>query len=241
MNLLLDIGNSRVKWARAEGVRLLATGSLFHRGTPDWPAALPGEPPTAVWVSNVADETVPAALARHTQAQWKLKPHLVRSAAEACGVRNAYSRPERLGVDRWLACIGAFHRGTGPVLVADAGTALTLDFVDADGRHRGGLIAPGLSTMRAALAEGTPLRVEPGDYQLSWLADDTDPAVALGTLQTALNLVENARRALAPERLLLTGGEADRLRPHLDAGWEHAPDLVLEGLARLAKAGDNGD
>lgn len=238
MNLLLDIGNTRVKWARADGARLRESGSLSHRDAPDWPAALPDERPAAVWVANVADETVPAALARHARTRWRLTPRAVHSTAAACGVRNAYAQPERLGVDRWLACIGAFHRGAGPVLVADAGTALTLDFVDADGRHRGGLIAPGLTTMRAAIAGGTRLQAEVGEYAPAWLADDTDPAVALGTLQAALSLIGEARRALAPDRLLLTGGEAERIAPHLDAGWERAPDLVLEGLARLAVAGD---
>lgn len=240
MNLLLDIGNSRAKWARADGAELLETGTVPHRGVTDWPAALPEERPEAVWVSSVAHETVPAALVRHTEIRWGLRPHIVRSAAEACGIRNAYRHPECLGVDRWLACIGAFHRGAGSVLVADAGTALTLDLVDTGGRHRGGLIAPGLSTMRNAIAGDTRIRVEPEDYDLSWLADDTGPAVALGTLQAALSLIENARRTLAPDRLLLTGGEAGCLAPHLDAGWEQAPDLVLEGLARLAVAGDNG-
>jgi type III pantothenate kinase len=239
MNLLLDIGNTRVKWAQADGARLRATGSLGHRDAPDWPAALPEERPAAVWVANVADETVPAALARHAGARWRLTPHPVHSTVAACGVRNAYARPERLGVDRWLACIGAFHRGAGSVLVVDAGTALTLDLVAPDGRHRGGLIAPGLTTMRTAIAGGTRLRAEVGEYAPAWLADDTDPAVALGTLQAVLSLIGEARRALAPDRLLLTGGEADRIAPHLGCDWEQAPELVLEGLARLAAASDN--
>lgn len=239
MNLLLDIGNTRVKWARADGARLLATGSLIHRDVPDWPNALPDGPPAAVWAANVADEAVAAALTRHAQARWRLTPRFVHSTAAACGVRNAYSRPERLGVDRWLACIGAFHRGAGSVLVADAGTALTLDLVDAGGRHHGGLIAPGLTTMRRAVAGDTRLNADVGEYAPAWLADDTDPAVALGTLQANLSLIGEARRALVPERLLLTGGEADRLAPHLDSDWERAPDLVLEGLARLAAMGEN--
>lgn len=240
MNLLLDIGNTRAKWARAESAKITATGFLVHRDNPDWPAGLPDDRPAAIWIANVADETVPAALARHAEAKWNLAPQPVHSTAEACGVRNAYPRPERLGIDRWLACIGAFHRGEGSVLVADAGTALTLDFVAADGTHRGGLIAPGQAAMRAAIALGTRVRAEPGDYAPAWLADDTDPAVALGILQSTLSLIGNARQALAPQRLLLTGGEADRIASHLDPEWEHAPDLVLEGLARLAMAGENG-
>lgn len=238
MNLLLDIGNSRAKWARANGSELLETGFLPHRGVTDWPAALPEERPDSVWVSNVADEAVSAVLARHAEIKWGLRPRIVHSTAQACGIRNAYRQPERLGVDRWLACIGAFHRGNGSVLVVDAGTALTLDSVDAEGRHRGGLIVPGLSTMRAAIAGDTRIRVELGDYERSWLADDTAPAVALGTLQAVLSLIENACRDLSPDRLLLTGGEADRLAPELGTGWEHVPNLVLEGLARLAVAGD---
>lgn len=239
MNLLLDIGNTRVKWARADGERLRDSGSIAHREDPAWSARLPAERPAAVWVASVADSAAVESLAAHAGDRWALTPRVVHSTARACGVRNAYARPERLGVDRWLACIGGYHRGAGSVLIADAGTALTLDFVAADGRHRGGLITPGVGTMRAAIAGGTRVRAEPGEFEPAWLADDTDPAVALGTLQSALSLIGNARRALAPERLLLTGGEAELLAPHLDTAWERVPTLVLEGLARLAAAGDN--
>src|SRR5699024_2876944 len=98
---------------------------------------------------------------------------------------------------------------------ADAGTATTLDWVGSDGQHGGGLIAPGVTSMRTQLRASTQLRAKQTPEQKGWLARDTDAAIATGTLYSAVALLDNAARELAPDRLLLTGGDAQALAPHL--------------------------
>lgn len=242
MNLLFDIGNSRVKWgykgldASANPAGAHNTGAVNHHQN-DWLAALPDTRPQAIWAACVADKDKLKQIQIWAAERWQLEVHLVHSTRQACGVHNAYPRFERLGVDRWMACIAGFHRGTGSVLIADAGTAVTLDWVDASGQHQGGLIAPGVATMRQSLLGGTRMRPSMAEFELSWLADDTDPAVSLGTLHAARALLENARRELKPQRCLLTGGEAQLLAPHLSDQWQFAPHLVLEGIGCIAQSG----
>jgi type III pantothenate kinase len=158
--------------------------------------------------------------------------------ASACGVRSAYAQPEKLGVDRWLSVIAAYHRAAGAACVVDAGTALTLGVVDARGQHLGGLIAPGLGTQRRSLRKETQVRAQDGQDSLAWLGTDTDMAVAWGTLHGVLGLIERVYAGIWREHEgivpILTGGEAEILRPYLDPAWQLAPDLVLEGLARVA-------
>lgn len=239
MKLLLDIGNSRVKWAQLRAGELSAHGARTHDDG-GWVQHLPADKPDSVWVANVAGTQALSCLQDWAQAHWQLEVNSLVSTADACGVRNAYPRPERLGVDRWMACIAGYHyaagRGAGSVLIADAGTALTLDFVAADGQHQGGLISPGVATMRRALLGQTQLRLGAPEHALGWLAHDTDPAIALGSLQAALALLENAARELKPARCIITGGEAELLSPHLPALWQQAPQLVLEGIAHIVQS-----
>lgn len=245
MNLLLDIGNSRIKWGysvydeSASPDEIQETGAVNHHQK-DWLSVLPDIRPQAIWAASVADEEKLRQVQTWAAEQWQLEVNPVRSTSQACGVRNAYPRFERLGVDRWVACIAGFNRGAGSVLIADAGTAVTLDWVDASGQHQGGLIAPGVATMRQSLLGGTRMRpsaVEFAESEITWLADDTDPAVSLGTLHAARALLENARRELKPQRCLLTGGEANLLAPHLSEQWQLAPHLVLEGISCVAQSG----
>lgn len=232
MILVLDIGNSRVKWAQWYAGKLGEYGACAHSHS-DWTKQLPSARPQAIWAANVASADVLSALRRWARAHWQMEVNTLASTAQAQGIRNAYAQPERLGVDRWMACIAGYHRGNGPVLVIDAGTALTLDFVAGDGQHQGGLICPGIATMRDALLGKTQLQLDALEHGLAWLADDTNPAITLGSLHAALSLLENADRKLQPERCIITGGEAGFLRPHLPERWQYAPHLVLEGIARV--------
>jgi type III pantothenate kinase len=157
-------------------------------------------------------------------------------------VRNGYSNPAQLGVDRWLAVIGAYHRHRDACCVVDAGTALTIDGVDATGQHLGGFIVPGPRLMVESLLTGT------SDLADRWAWRSTpDPArfpantrdaIEQGCLISLAGLVANAQRRLearagrAP-RLILTGGGAQVLAPWLTQPPEFIPDLVLQGLAHL--------
>jgi type III pantothenate kinase len=172
------------------------------------------------------------------RSRWGLQPELVSVEPGRGGVSLAYPEPKRMGVDRWLALIAARRLCAGAVLVVDAGTAVTYDLLLANGQHLGGLILPGIERMREALLAGTniPL-VEPEEPDLPWAAD-TGAALGLGTIEAPAALAERLHRRLEDAAgghavLLLTGGDAERLRAALDGPVRVEPDLVVQGLALL--------
>ncbi len=245
MKLLFDIGNTRLRAALSSDAGLREVANVAHAGAtiPEVLAALNAiERPSDVWIASVAAAGIGAAIADWARQQHGLTARFACSTRECCGVTNAYADPERLGVDRWLSVIAAHHRaraqGGGAACVTSAGTALTFDVVDAQGRHRGGLIAPGIGMQRAALHGRTQVRAETLEGTLGALGVSTDEAVAYGTLHSALGLIERAQRAVdqdLPLSLkLLTGGDAPMLLPQLGDCWQHAPQLVLEGLSRVS-------
>jgi type III pantothenate kinase len=241
--LLIDIGNSRIKWAWARQGRIEPGEPFATRvGGEEFPRRFGAFPPPAqIAVANVAGAAIGDVLKAFAERQWGLAPQFAYSQARACGVVNGYDKPEKLGVDRWVGLIGARHATLGPCCVADCGTAITFDALDADGKHLGGLIAPGLSLMRTALAGGTHGLGLAEDAGQSRLARDTAAAIAAGTRQAAAGLIEHAvretaRRLGGEPRLLLTGGDA----PAVGAGlvglpYELKPELVLEGLLAIAQ------
>lgn len=246
MILLLDAGNTRLKWAPLVDGRPGPADAAMHRDVPasDWQRALSAlGRPARVLVSNVAGPAFGATLHEWSLGAWGIAPEFVATARAAAGVVNAYANPAGLGVDRWLAMIGARNAAHGPLLVVSVGTALTVDAVDADGRHRGGFIVPGIALMRDALYSRTG-----GIATAAALADaaregmfgvNTAGAVEQGAIVAHAALAERAalelaRLAGASPRRFLTGGDADRLRPWLTMPFESVPDLVLQGLAALA-------
>ncbi|SDF79029.1 type III pantothenate kinase [Paraburkholderia phenazinium] len=155
--LLIDAGNSRIKWAlvQADGTQSHA-GALGHGGVdePDW-SALPR--PASAWISNVAGAAVAQRLATLLDAHWPGLPRtIIRACEQQCGVTNGYTTPGALGSDRWAGLIGAHAAFPGePLLIATFGTATTLEALRADGMFVGGLIAPGWSLMMRSLGEHT--------------------------------------------------------------------------------------
>lgn len=240
MKLLFDIGNSRLKWAWwKQGLK--AGGALTHAGqSPEkvLEALDAGIRPDEVWAASVAAPGLRQGLEAWVMRHHALPVRWVVSQAEACGVRNAYAQPEKLGVDRWLAMIAARRRAAGAVFVVDAGTALTLDVVDAQGSHRGGLIAPGLDTQRRSLLSHTQLRAVPFAGLPAWLGTDTDMAVTWGALHGAIGMIMRVHEAICSEHpgitSIITGGDAHWLLPYLGPDWQHLPELVLEGLGHVA-------
>jgi len=242
MELLLDVGNTNLRWAQHRHGFLSEIHQVTHyRGLPiDLHAAWEQlEPPQRVLISNVAGPTLGEALVRACRSYWGLTAELVHTQVESHGVRTAYVRPENLGVDRWLALIGAHGAFPGSSLIIDAGTAVTFDVLLPDGRHLGGLILPGIEMMRDSLLSGTHIaRVEADPSAAPW-AVDTAPAVAAGSIQAVGALVDRlhqrlmAHQASKQTQILLTGGDAERIHPIIDAEVTLVPDLVLQGLARL--------
>lgn len=234
---LFDLGNSRLKAAPVQGYGHGDVAALAHRGDAAAFAQLLPAAGDVAYLASVTAQALTAALL-DLLAQRFRRICIARTQAALGGVRIAYAEPSRLGVDRFLALLGAHARG-GPVLVVAVGTALTIDLLDADGRHHGGRIAPSPSLMREAMHARVPHLPEAGGRYQEFAGDTTD-ALASGCEGAALALVERSRdRAAlllgATPRVLLHGGGADALHGRLDG--EPVPSLVLEGLLRWAQAG----
>lgn len=248
MELLIDIGNTNLKWTLfspetdpvLEPMRVLR----HHGGIPlDLLAAWEGlAKPGQIRVASVGAPKVAEGLSRVCRAKWGQEPQFAYPRSVWRGVTVAYTEPSRLGVDRWLALLAAHQLLSQPVLILDAGTAITYDLLLSDGRHLGGLILPGIETMRQALLANTQIpHVEPEETADSW-ARDTATAIAVASLDAPVALAERLWRQLADLAgtkpvLLTTGGDAERLRARMPASTQHVPDLVLQGLA-LVQEGD---
>ncbi len=244
--LLVDIGNTRIKSAWCTDGRLSGWPSLPTRGDAvfaGWPAGHLDAGPQRVLVSNVAGPGIAGQLAEFVHARWNIEAEFVRPVRERCGLRTRYREPARLGVDRWLAALAAWHERAGAVCVIDIGTALTADIVTADGEHLGGLIAPGPELMRTSLTQGTAELECEAIATVAGFADNTTDAISLGCTLAVAGLLRQVRERLATQdgcadaAWYLTGGGAAPLLPLIDWPCEQVPDLVLRGLA--VHAGDD--
>ena len=231
--LCLDCGNTRLKWGVREKGMWLATGALMNAEIPQLLEHLPaGYAVEAVIACNVAGaepgKQIEAALS--TSVRW------ISATESQCGVMNCYDRPSSLGADRWAALVGARSKHVGAALVVLAGTATTIDLLDADGQFRGGLILPGVTMMANTLASGTAgLSVSSGRYKT--IPSNTQDAIASGAIHATLGAIGRMFGMLSASEstvCLLSGGAADILQPHLDLPLRRIDNLVLEGLACIA-------
>lgn len=236
MIFCLDCGNSRLKWGVHDGAGWLEQGALAH----DEIAALAGltqrwPQPGQVLLANVAGSAVGEHI-RRSLGNWADHLQEVRSTASCAGVSNHYVHPERLGVDRWCALIGAWGQTQTACLVVMAGTATTIDTLDAGGNFLGGLILPGSELMRRALARDTAgLQLADGE----WAATPrcTEDAIVSGAIEAQVGAIERAFARLAgpAKRCLISGGNADVLLAHLAIPCARAQNLPLEGLLRIGR------
>ena len=244
MMLLLDLGNSRLKWALTaeDSTAWTANGSvpwtvdLLPRLLEAW-AAYP--PAVLVMAASVVDDAREAQVGAAVHERFGTSPHWVRTPPSACGVRNAYAEPERLGVDRFLAMVAAYAAARAPCVLASAGTALTLDALAADGQHLGGLIAPGVQLMQDSLCAATA-RIRPEHAgAIVDAANNTADAVASGCWHALAALVERfvtrmGKRLGRTPTVLVAGGDGVQLLSLLTLPAELSSDGVLRGLARWA-------
>lgn len=244
--LLIDVGNTRLKWRCDGDDGPMTAGKFVHRDRPrnEALADLPQLPVPIdhICCASVAGRDFDAALAEVLRERFGLAAVFVQATAVAGGVVSAYAEPARMGVDRWLALIGARALTDGACCVIDAGTAVTVDALAADGQHRGGTILPGLMLMRAALCGNTGrIPAQPMPDVPDGLGRDTAACVAAGVQHAVVGGIvrsvgcATASLGIAP-RCLLTGGDAAMLAPLLPFATELVPDLVLDGLARLTAA-----
>mgnify|MGYP006275915275 CR=1 FL=1 len=243
MILLVDVGNSYLKWATWNSGKLGKVCRCPHRKnqreTVDPWGWSKLQPPKKLVICNVAGEVLAQALTKDAKNYWGITPDWFRSAPIGHGVRNGYSQPLTLGADRWAALVAAASTPHPSLLIADCGTALTLDGLSRDNVHLGGWIVPGLTGMRAALLGNTAGIATSAGPAEAVLAQDTGSGVASGTLQALAAVVDRAAQCLAGQlgeavSVLLTGGDGKLLLPHLNTPTHFDEDLVLRGLAVAA-------
>lgn len=238
--LAIDAGNTRVKWGVHDGGKWNPCGAL---PTPE--AARLGEQWRAIdgrllaIASNVAGETVERHLREACEARgWPLA--VIASLREQLGVTNGYRDHRQLGPDRWAGLIAAHRAHRGNKLVVNAGTALTVDALVSDGRFMGGLIVPGPALMRRSLDRGTAgLRLTEGRFEP--FPASTPDAITTGAIQACVGAIERMRatmadRGFAPDHVILSGGAAPEVAPHLPGGAILEENLVLDGLLAIARA-----
>ena len=247
--LLIDVGNSRLKWGVHESQGWTEFGATPNSevGTlavRDW-QSLPR--PERIAGVNVAGEAMRTRV-EVQMTRWRVTPQWLVASASAGGVTNRYAEPEQLGADRWAALVATRQRIVAAesfptaALVVNAGTAVTLDAMDADGVFRGGVIMPGLQLMLGSLAEKTAaLKVAPGEYQD--FPTNTADALYSGAVQAVSGAIERMRLQLeqqgADVKCFISGGAAGEIAPHLNGPLELVDNLVLEGVLVLAQSAMN--
>lgn len=250
--LLVDAGNSRLKWGIAQGNEIIEPGAVVWEKpglaqllTANWQSfAVSEHLPTRIVLANVAGEDV-----THAVEQWvaeqqaihgiKLPLDCVKPQARAYGVESSYAEPEKLGVDRWLGLVAAHHFVHGAACVIDCGTALTVDVISAQGVHQGGIIVPGMKLMKHSLVENTDAIQHGQSQPAGLLGNDTQSALQGGALAASsgaiLQVMQDASRQLGePLSAIITGGDAPQLLSVLGEGYRHEPHWVLKGLAVIA-------
>ena len=240
MKLLIDSGNSRLKWALLDAKGHLTTFAIINQNLTrtqliaEWSAYLL---PELVLISSVASNTLLSLLTEVITDLWpNVQISVVKTQAQAYGVSNAYKEANRLGVDRWLAVIAAHHYYPGDSCIVDCGTAITVDVINADGTHQGGLISPGLVLMKKALAQDTAsLPYDSTSFPVG-LANTTGAGIYNGTLYAAVGLIERVLRQQPTEtQLIMTGGDAELIAAQLTIPLVIDANLVFKGLAIIAK------
>ncbi|MDR2452314.1 MAG: type III pantothenate kinase [Candidatus Accumulibacter sp.] len=236
MIVALDVGNSRIKWGVHDGAGWAALGNLPTEEAARLAEVADGWPQGACVVACCVAGPAVEAIVEAGVAASGHRLHWVRSGdLFAHGVRNGYERPERLGSDRWALLIGARAKTSAACLVVCAGTATTIDWLDAAGNFRGGLILPGLRLMCATLACHTAqLPYAEGEYRDE--PRNTMDAIVSGGLQAQAGAIERMFARVSGEGeavCLLTGGAVYRIAPCLAIPYRLEETLVLDGLLRF--------
>ena len=227
--LLIDVGNTAIKWrlANAEGL-LDAAGSVSD--VLSLCQRVEAEPWGVMGLASVASDSADAELITALTASGARVVHRATAQSNCLGLVSSYAEPERMGVDRWLAMLAAHVHNEGALCVIDAGTAVTVDLVSAEGAHDGGYILPGADLMRRALSSETD-RIHVGALETPRVVpgNTTKACVTAGSWRAVIGAVQSTMAAYPEHCALLTGGAATTLQD-LGLAATYSPDLVMEGL-----------
>lgn len=239
--LLLDVGNSRCKWARIQNGEWTQLGVAENDG---WEKLqhdfdlLP--PPARVVISNVGGDAA-AQRMRTICSKWTAPMEFVTATNRQCGVSNTYQHPARLGSDRWAALIAAWNRIGRSCLVVNCGTATTVDALSDSGEFLGGLIVPGITLMRQSLLNNTAQLQDEGG-QIQDFPRNTADAIYSGVIRATLGAIEHQYAMLQKQSssaslaCILSGGAAAQIETQLGMFVERVDNLVLEGLKIIGEA-----
>jgi len=247
MLLLIDIGNTRIKFALSDGHTLQQHGAIEHKNAWDesirkifTEITLPIE---ACYVASVMAEQDNQFIEELISTCSRISPNLLKTQRFQCGLENAYSNPENMGIDRWLAMIAAWQQSQQAVLLIGCGSALTLDLVDIQGRHQGGYIIPGIRMMQHALDRQTALIEVDVGVEESLMPDwqwgrSTQQCVSAGSLLATVSVIDRAiinAEIEYPEGVscFIYGGDAPRVQSYLRQTVSHEPDLVFLGMLSI--------
>jgi len=245
MSLLVDVGNSRIKWAIStkltidnHGSFILKKLSLRESLDSHWQQI---KNPKHVWISNVAGKGIALTLSDFIKDKWGINPVFAQVQRESGGVVNGYEDANQLGIDRWLAIVAAWNKYHAPTCIVDCGTAITIDGISNTGRHIGGLIIPGIDLMlntlnTATYGINTGAKYTPKlDFGLS-----TSACIVNGTGFTVVSLIDKVVEKIQSEHAkeiccVISGGYAEKINHLLSFNFDAEPHLVLHGLSLLAK------
>ena len=232
MILDIDVGNSFVKW------RAVTELGSTQRGSQSTPSVVREgldlsviDAVTYARLSSVGDASIIEILRQQIANTFDVELRMAVVSRSAGGVQCGYRSEEELGIDRWLGVVSAYSKFKRSLIVADLGSAITLDVVNDDGQHLGGYILPGLSLMRESLDRGT-VQVSANDNMDDAIApaNNTSAAVNRGSLFAVIATIEKlAQRHQA--LLVLTGGDANRIKGVLNIDALYERDLVIDGLS----------
>ena len=227
--LLIDVGNTAIKWRLASAEGLLDAGGSAS-DVSSLCKAIESEQWSAVGLASVASDAADAELIAALTASGARAVHRATAQATCLGLVSSYAVPERMGVDRWLAMLAAHVHNEGALCVIDAGTAVTVDLVSKEGVHEGGYILPGADLMRRALSSETD-RIQVGALETPTIGpgNNTGACVTAGSWRAVMGAVQSIMAEYPQHRALVTGGAADALQD-LGLAATHSPDLVMEGL-----------
>lgn len=264
MNLLIDIGNSRIKWCLynsvenefgSEGAMLYDKAELPALFSEQWGLL---DNPDRVVISNVSGQQLAESMDAWVDKKWKIKTEYVKTEAFSHGVTNAYSDYSELGVDRWMAIIAAwqrFRQQGKAVCVVDCGTATTIDGISASGQHLGGFIIPGHTVMQEILINNTSdIKMAKNILTRKILRKETSPGKTLspvnfsssteegvnsGCYLATISLIDSVVTSMQDDsgkqvNCIITGGDAEFVVEQLAGKFEYQPKLVLHGLAMLS-------
>jgi type III pantothenate kinase len=248
MNLLIDSGNSFIKWALATDETFIIESSCPSEEVlslhDTWKSY---DTPARVIVSNVAGKNVAGEISKVVNILWQLDTEFISSKQYCCGLANSYHKPGQLGVDRWMAMVAAYHISQSPVIVIDCGTAITIDLVNEKGLFLGGVIMPGINTAFQSLSAGADAVDDIKDTVevLSVTAQSTAAAVQAGVLFGLAGGIEKVVREqmfmIETEACIyITGGDAERITSLLKTSTVLQVDLVLQGLRVFAEESSTG-